>query len=183
MPASEIMRRLRPLVAGCALISSCYVATHSSGWAYRGGPLVNNGLFTRPRFEGRFPPIPLNVPGTYEYRFSRFPAHDALVMLSTPSSPSVASIEQLTTRVRLRVADQNNQVLCDATGSPGGKGDAQLIVTSSAGVMGLYHIRCTLLRLQACNPCRLTIAIGRVDPSSPGVLLVPSVQGGGLELP
>lgn len=36
---------------GCALIPSCYVATHYGGWLYRGGRLVNNGLFPRLRFE------------------------------------------------------------------------------------------------------------------------------------
>jgi hypothetical protein len=81
--------------------------------------LVNNGGFSRPRYEAQFAKIPLNVPGSYEYTVSRFPAGDAYIMLATPSGPSVASIERLTTKVRLRVVDQNNEVQCDATGSPG----------------------------------------------------------------
>jgi hypothetical protein len=180
---SEVMRRFAPLVAGCALVSSCYVATHYSGWLYRGGRLVNNGLFSRPRYEAQFPRIPLDVPGSYEYTFSRFPAADALVMLATPSGPSVSSIERLTTSVRLRVVDQNNQVQCDATGSPGGKDNEQLIVTSSTGVLGLWHMGCARLQLRTCNPCRLSIVVGPVDPATPVLLLVPTVQGGGVELP
>jgi hypothetical protein len=126
----------------------------------------------------------LNVAGRYEYTFSRFPAADALVMLATPSGPDVASVERLTTRVRFRVVDQNNQVQCDATGSPGGGEDEdRLIVTSSKGAEGLWHIRCARLQLRACNPCRLTISIGPVDPATPPIFIIPTIQGGGIELP
>jgi hypothetical protein len=177
------MRRAVPLMLGCVLVSSCYVATHFDGWRYKGGRLVNNGLFSRPRFEAPFPAISFNVPGSYEYSFSQFPADDAYVMLVTPSEPAVASIERLMTRVRLRVIDTNGQLRCDATGSPGRTGDEQLIVNSSAGVIGLYHLGCMSLQLRTCNPCRLQIAIGQIDPATPAVSLVPTLQGAGYELP
>jgi hypothetical protein len=178
-----MLRRFGPVVVGCALISSCYVATHYRGWLYRGGSLVNNGIFSRPRYESQFPAIPLNVSGSYEYTFSRFPAADALVMLATPSTPSVSSIERLTTRVRFRVVDQNNEIQCDATGSPGGKDNEKLVVTSSTGVIGLWHVRCNRIQLRGCNSCRLLISIGAVDPATPGILVIPTIQGGGIELP
>jgi hypothetical protein len=38
-------------------------------------------------------------------------------------------------------------------------------------------------RLRTCNGCRFSITIGPVDPATPGVLIVPTIQGGGLELP
>ncbi len=176
------MRRAVPLVAGCALISSCYVATHCEGWRYRGGRLVNNGLFSRPRFEAQFPAIPLNGPGSYEFTFSRFPADDAVVVLA--GQPPVASIERLTTSVRFRVVDQNSQLQCDATGSPRGKGNEQLIIHSSfERVIDLWLTGCARLQLRTCNPCRLFIAVGPVDPATPGVLFVPTIHGGGFELP
>jgi len=177
------MRRSAPLIVGCVLVSSCYVATHYDGWRYRGGPLVNNGLFSRPRFEARFPAISFNVSGSYEYSFSRFPADDAYVMLATASEPSAASIERLTTKVRLRVIDPNGRLRCNATGSPAGKGEEQLIVNSSAGVIGLWHMRCALIQLRTCSPCRLQIAIEQVDLATPAVLLIPTLRGGGYELP
>jgi hypothetical protein len=177
------MRRVAPLIVGCVVVSSCYVATHYEGWRYRGGPLVNNGLFSRPRYEARFPAISFNVPGSYEYSFSRFPADDAYVMLATPTGPPVASIESLTTMVRLRVADTNGHVRCDAIGSPAGKGKDELIVNSSAGAIGLYHLNCGSVELRTCNPCRLQIAISQVDTATPSLLIVPTLRGGGYELP
>jgi hypothetical protein len=179
----EIMQRLALLIASGLLVSSCYVATHYHGWRYRGGRLVNNGLFSRPRYEAPFPAISFNLSGNYEYSFSRFPADDAYVMLAMPSAPSRGSIERLTTKVRFRVLDTNGQLRCEATGSPAGKGEEQLIVTSSAGVIGLWHKRCALIQLRTCNPCRLQIEIGQIDVNTPGVLLIPTLRGGGYELP
>ena len=180
---SRRLRRFGLLIAGCTLVSSCYVATHYDGWRYQGGRLVNNGLFSRPRFEAPLPTVPFNVPGRYEFSFSRFPADDAYVMLVTPSAPAVSSIEKLTTEVRIRVIDQNDQINCDAIGSPGGNGTQQLIVTSSTGVLGLWHPGCAALQLRACAPCRVEIAVGPVDPATPALLLTPTLRGGGFELP
>jgi hypothetical protein len=177
------MRRFALPIVCCALVSSCYVATHFDGWRYEGGRLVNNGLFSRPRFEAPFPAISFNVPGSYEYSFSRFPADDAYVMLMTPSEPAVASIERLMTKVRLGVIDTNGQLRCDATGSPDRRGREQLIVHSSVGVIGLYHIGCMSLQLRTCSPCRLQIAVVEVDRATPAVALVPTLRGGGYELP
>lgn len=171
------------LVISCVLVSSCYVGTHYDGWRYRGGQLVNNGLFSRPRYEARFPAISFRASGSYEYSFSRFPADDAYVMLATPSEPSPASIERVTTKVRLRVVDPNGRPRCEAAGSPAGKGEEQLIVTSSAGVLGLWHRRCASMQLRTCDPCRLQIAVEQIDPTTPAVLLVPTLQGAGYELP
>ena len=177
------VRRLAPLIAGCVLISSCYVATHYDGWRYQGGPIINNGLFARPRYKAPLPAIPCNVPGTYEYSFSRFPDDDAVVMLTTPSAPAVSTIKALTTKVHLRVIDDQGQIKCDAAGFPGGKGNEQLVVTSSAAVLGLWHMKCATLPLRTCNPCRLQVVVGPVDPSTPAILVVPTLHGGGIELP
>jgi hypothetical protein len=176
-------RRLGWIVVGCVLVSSCYVATHYSGWQYRGGRLINNGIVTRPRFQTRFAEIPLNVPGAYTYTFSRFPATDAVVMLATPSEPPEDPIRNLATQVRLRLVYQDGRLLCDGTGSPRGTGRNQLVVTSSAGVIGLWHTSCALLQLHACNPCQLHVSVGPVDPATPSMLLVPTLEGGGFELP
>ena len=176
-------RRVGWLLVGAALLSSCYLATHYRGWQYRGGRLIDNGLLSRPRYQAQFAKIPFNVPGTYSYSFRRFPGADAVVMLSTPSGPPEDSIENLSTQLRLRMVNQDGQVLCDGAGSPGGTGQNRVVVTSSTGVTGLWHMSCAALQLRACNPCRLFVSVGPVDPATPNILLIPTVQGGGVELP
>jgi hypothetical protein len=106
-----------------------------------------------------------------------------LVMLTTTSAQSLRSIETLTTEVRIRVVDHSNRIKCDATGSPRGKGTQQLVVTSSADVVGLWHTGCAALQLRACAPCQVQITVGPADPATPAILLTSTLQGGGLELP
>ena len=163
-----------------------YVGTHYAGWFYRGGPLRNHGLFTRPRYEAPFAPVPMNVAGSYEYTFSHFPVadDDSAIMLVPEAMQTAESLARLSTQLRIRVVDQRGQVQCDATGAPAGKDSQRFWIESSGGeALGRYHLKCLRLRLQACAPCRLTIAIGPIDPSTPRIRLVPTIQGGGLELP
>jgi hypothetical protein len=169
-------------------VLSYYVVTHYDDWFYRGGALVNHGLFARPRYEASFSSIALNVSARHEYTFSRFPVRtdDATVMLVTNTNHGIPErvVAPLATHVRIRVVDQNNQVVCDAAGSPAGKGADRLWVTSSGdNALALYHTGCHRLSLHACAPCRLTIEIGRVDPATPVMLVRPTIVGGGLELP
>ena len=181
--ARSTKRRLGLLLACSVLVSSCYVATHYNAWRYSGGRLIDNGVLSRYRYEAQFADVPFNVPGTYTFTFSRFPGTDAVVMLATPSEPPEESIQKLATQVQLRVVDQDGHVLCHAGGSPRGSGDNRLVVTSSKGVVGFWHTSCVHLELSVCNPCQLRVSVDAVDPATPELLLVPTVQGGGVELP
>ena len=183
--AGAKVRRHSVLVAVAGLVSLYYIGTHYAGWFYRGGPLLNHGLFTRPRYEANFPSMPMNVAGSYEYTFSHFPVSDddSAIMLVPESAQTSESLASLSTQVRLSVVDQYGQHQCDATGAPTWKGREQLVITGTGDrVLALYHLKCLRLRLQACAPCRLTITIGPVDPSTPRIRIIPTIQGGGLEL-
>jgi hypothetical protein len=183
MPAKERTRLTTILLTalGC---SGCYVATHYQGWQYRGGTFTNHGLLARPRYVAQFPEISLNLPGSYTFTFSRFPASGADVILETPSEPPDQAVRKLTTQLRIRIEDQNGRVVCDASGSPQGRGKDQFWVTSSPGAaIGLYHANCLRKDLWACTPCRLQIVVGPVDPAALSLRVVPALHGGGLELP
>lgn len=170
-----------------ALCASYYLATHCDDWFYRGGRLVNHGLFTRPRYEATFSSVPLEQPGRYEYTFSYFPVRgdDSAIMLVPEGEQPVASVARLVTTISIRVVDQSNQVQCEATGTPDGTDDhVRWLVWSNGNiVLGLYHVKCARLRLHECAPCRLSIAVGPVDPRTPRIRIIPTIQGGGLELP
>ena len=153
-------RRFGLLLVGTVLVSSCYVATHYNGWRYRGGRLIDTGILSRPRYQAQFREIPFNIPGTYTFTFSRFPGPDAFVMLATPSEPPEESIQKLATQVRLRVVDQDGRVHCDGSGSPQGSGDQRLVVTSSKGVLGLWHTRLRASRAE-CLQSVSTSRVGR----------------------
>ena len=178
--------RLTLLLAAFVATSGCYVGTHYRGWRYRGGRLVDNGLLARPRYRAPFAAIPFDAPGTYTYAFSRFPGPDAAVMLATPSGPSRGALESLTTQLHVRVVDHAGRTVCDASGSPRpGQGPKQAIVTSIGDeqVTGLWVWNCVGLQLYDCDPCRLSVSVGAPDGAAPKMLLVPTLEGGGVELP
>jgi hypothetical protein len=182
-----MFRRTRIVLAvlialGC---SACYVGTHYQEWQYRGGRFTNHGLLTRPRYVAQFPEISINLPGSYTYTFSRFPASNAGVILETPSAPPDDAVLRLTTQVRIRIEDESGRVVCDGSGSPQGRGPNQIWVNSrkGEGVIGLYHTSCLGRNLWACVPCRLQIWIGPVDPAALALRVVPALHGGGWELP
>jgi hypothetical protein len=166
-----------------AVLAAWYVETHYRAWNYRGGQLLDHGIFSRPRYEAVFADIPLNAPGTYTYTFSRFPAKEAMVMLLTPDRPSPEALQDLSTRVRLRVVGADGTTYCDGIGAPRDRLAEGLKISVSDRVDGLSHDSCSGLRLRACNPCRLEVSIGPVDPTTPRVRLVVTLAGGGIELP
>lgn len=175
-------RRLWPLAAGVFLLTG-YVWTHYAGWRYRGGPLIDHGLLGNPRYEAPFSGIPFDLGGSYSFSFTRFPGGDAGVMLITPRGLDPDAIERLGTRLRVRILDQRGNTICQGAGTPAVPNQHQFIVTSSSDLVALYHPGCLRLNLQACNPCRLDVEIEAVDPSTPRVMLVPTLQGGGVDLP
>ena len=182
MPVSGRTRIVPALLVALAC-SACFVGTHYQGWQYRGGQFTNHGLLTRPRYVAQFPEISMNLPGSYSYTFSRFPASDAGVILETPSAPPDEAVRRLTTQLRIRIEDQNGRVVCDGSGSPQGRGPNQIWVNSSAAAIGLCHTNCLRLDLWACAPCRLQIWIGPVDPTTLSLRVIPALHGGGWELP
>jgi hypothetical protein len=176
-------RRAKWVLVVAVLLAAAYVETHYRPWLYRGGRLLDHGIFSEPRYEAVFADIRLNAPGTYTYTFSRFPARKAGVVLLTPDRPSLAAVQDLSTRVRFRVVGADGTTYCDAVGAPRDRLAWGLKVSSSDRVDGLAHDSCGDLRLRECNPCRLEVSIGPVDPATPPVRLVVTLAGGGISLP
>lgn len=180
--ASLKRRFVAPIILAVACAAS-WIGTHYQAWRYRGGPLADHGLLTRPRYVAQFPEIPIDVPGIYTYTFTRFPASDAGVMLETPGAPSDEAVRKLATQLRLRIEDRDGRVICDGTGAPHAQGKDRIWVQSSAAAIALYHTNCLRLDLRRCVSCRLQIWVGPVDPAAPPLWVVPALHGGGWELP
>jgi hypothetical protein len=144
--------------------------------------LLDHGIFSQPRYEAVFAEIPLNAAGTYTYTFSRFPAAQAWISLRTPDRPSREALQNLSTELRLRVVGADGTTYCDGIGSVRDRLAEGLKISVSDRVDSLSHDSCSGLRLRECNPCRLEVSIGRVDPTTPNVRLVVTLAGGGIEL-
>lgn len=180
-------RRRRVTVAVTAVLAAvvggCYVVFHPA-WRYKGGPIYDNGVVSYPRFAAQFNSVLFNVPGDYSFTFHHFPGSPASVMLNTPTAPPYEPLDKLTTKIDISVQDQQGYVLCHGSGFPAGRGGERFMVTSGPRyAIGLWHAGCNGVHLENCSPCTLKIRITNVDPSTPAIPLVPTLEGGGIELP
>jgi hypothetical protein len=178
-------RRIAVSVLTVALVAcaGCYVALHQA-WRYEGGPIIDNGVISYPRFAASFHPVPFNREGTYAFVFRRFPAERAVIMLHTPTAPRRQQLESLTTTISMSVKDQDSVFRCRAVGSPAGGGVGQAFIASGPiYATGIWLMPCNGVSLAGCQPCTLSVTLGAIDPATPAVPLVPSLEGGGVELP
>jgi hypothetical protein len=105
-------------------------------------------------------------------------------MLHTPSRPSYKVFESLTTRIDISISDSQSRTICRGSGFPAGPENDHIYVTSTPnGAIGLWHMACSEVQLGHCDSCRLTVAIRDVDRTTPAVVVVPTIEGGGFELP
>jgi len=182
------MRRGQRLMLGLAvgaLVSggACYFVLHPA-WKYHGdGTIDDSGVISYPRYRAAFAPIQFNIPSQHRYSFRGFPGSPAWVMLETPSAPLADSLEALQTHIEVAVVDDRGRVLCRGAGSPAGRDAERWVVTSSQRAIGLWHMGCNGFGTGACKPCQLTVTISDVDPATPSIPLVPTLKGGGIELP
>ena len=170
-------------VAAVVAVGACYVALHPA-WRYDGGPIYDNGVVSYPRFIAPFKSVPFNVPAEYTFQFRHFPGSPAVVILNTPTAPPYEPLEKLTTRIDVIVIDQHGRIVCHGSGFPAGRGAEQFMVTSGPRcAIGLWHSGCNGVSVKACSPCTLTVRVSGVDPATPAIPLVPTLEGGGIELP
>jgi len=163
-------------------IGACYGWLHQA-WRYQGGAIQDNGVISYPRFSATFAPIPFDRAGSRTYEFSRYPADQAVVFLKMGSPQRADALEPLTTRMTVSVRDRRG-FRCQATGYPAGRSDEQAFVTASpVYATGIWLLGCNPVSVAGCNPCTLSVEISDVDPRTPRLDLIPSLEGGGIELP
>lgn len=135
--------------------SLLYPARHYQG----DGTIHDSGVVSDPRFRVEFPTMALNELATRSFSFRKFPGNRATVFIQTPALPAPDAIERLVTSDRL------------------------VVNSSPEGVRGLWHRGCVDVSVASCDPCNLELSVANVDPATPSVSVVPTLQGGGVELP
>ena len=165
------------VVAGYSLLDP---ARHYQG----DGSIHDSGVVSFPRFRVEFPSMALNQPATRSFTFRRFPGNPATVFIQTPTEPAPEAIERLMTSVAIRITNQDGLVVCSGTGFPAGRDGDRLVVTSGdRGALGLWHRGCVDVSVASCDPCTLEVSIANIDPATASMSVVPTLQGGGIELP
>jgi hypothetical protein len=151
---------------------------------FSGGPIFGYWI--------RFRMIPLYMPGEYVFHFRGMPKEEMSLQLyaEEKSFDYEAELTHLGTTIEARLVDQNGHMVCEAVGSPlvgSRRYDADNPkgwVTMVGGDEAAYWSgNCLRLPLKPSDSYTLTIRIGDIDSKTPNINLIPTLEGGQLDLP
>ncbi len=155
-----------------ALVAYEYPLLHfrGDGWIW-GGP--GFGYRIKMRL------IPFNQAGEYVYHFRGVPDGD-MTLLFYAEGMTDESREELTrprTTLAALLVDQNNHVICQASGTPGeGQNEHIWVLMSAYYEAAFWHWNCAHIHLERSASYTLTLRISNADPSTPKINLIPVLE-------
>jgi hypothetical protein len=162
---------------------------------FSGGPVF--GYWVRLR------PIPFHTSGDYVFHLRGMPNQDMSLQLyaegKTDSNRS--ELTNLNTQLEALLVDQNGQVVCRATGIVPKENEPcddckiltdeqvmarrqrEWVLMSGPGEAAYWHVNCLRMQLKSSDSYTLTLRIRPADPKTPEINLIPTLEGGQLDLP
>ena len=140
----------------------------------------------------RFRKIPFSVPGEYVSHFRGMPKREMSLQLYVEgkSFDNEAELTHVGTTIEAVLVDKNGELICEGGGSPlvgVGKIDDRNPkgwVTMLGGDEAAYwNGNCLRMPLKPSNSYTLTLRIRDIDPKTPKINLIPTLEGGQLDLP
>ena len=171
------------LVAGPA--GWCYVPWRK--WRYDGpGQISDWGVISYPRFQIRFPSLPLNTMSTRSFTFTGAPVSGMRLQLYVEGGDlQRAQLERADVEISASITDDNlRRPVCQASGSPRTSvSDSGWILMSGSDTAAFWHAACLHPELSPRHRYTLTVAVRPRRADLPPLRLVPTLEGGGIELP
>jgi hypothetical protein len=136
--------------------------------------------------------IPFYLPGEYVSHFRGMPKREMSLQLYAEGKTfdNEAELTHVGTTIEAVLVDQNGQLICKGVGSPlvgAGKIDdsnPKGWVTMLGGNEAAYwNGNCLRMPLKPSDSYTLTIRIRDIDPKTPKINLLPTLEGGQLDLP
>jgi hypothetical protein len=159
-----------------------------SGLLYRGDGKLSDNLFFYPRYKLKFAEIPLNEAAEYHFHFKGAPDEDMALVLYVKGDladhDSRHSLVNYPASIDARLTDGKGNVVCHASGRPAdSNSDGVWVLMGGSGVAGYWHYRCNGFRIWTFGTYDLRIQVTEVGPHAEKVIVVPTLEGGGIELP
>jgi hypothetical protein len=166
---------------------------------FTGGPVF--GYWIRLR------PIPFNQSGEHMFHFRGMPNEEMSLQLYAEgkSGDNRPELTNLNTEIEATLVDQNHRVVCQASGIVPTESDPcdckkddckvwtdaeiearrqkEWVLMSGPGEAAYWHENCLRVRLKPSDSYSLTLRIQNVDPKTPRINLIPTLEGGQLDLP
>jgi hypothetical protein len=162
-------------------------------WSYKGpGTMRDYGVLSHPRYQLKLPRM--SAEQTYRsFSFAGVPSEEMtleLYIADATLDKLERPLQALDTQITAQLFEEATpfaprRVLCSATGSPSAvSSDARWVVwTDYNTFVALWHSRCLRVPMSKDRRYTLTLEIADSGLSSLAKILVPTLEGGGYELP
>lgn len=159
-----------------------------SALLYYGDGKFSDELFFYPRYWVRFPEIRLNEPGERHFRFRGMPNEEMSLILYVKGDRAKwvnrQSLVSLPVTIEAKLTDGKGNVVCHASGRPADANTAGVwVLMSGPGEAGYWHYQCNFVRVSRFKSYDLMIRVADVGPGADEVIVKPTLNGGGTELP
>jgi hypothetical protein len=175
------------ILMGAALVLACgFCAGFPGDWQYTtksfhgDGTLEDTGFFSYPRYHARFAKIPLGQVGDYSFTCQGLPPVPLRLTLNLDGNGDYDTLTKLDTVVSCSVLDEEGKTVASAAGPL----RDWTLAWVPANATGYYYRRdLREFELNSRRTYQLNVAVRDVDKKSPAIHVVPTLQGGGKELP
>ena len=185
------LKRIVPIGVVILVITVVVLFVPRPVWSYRGpGTMRDNGVLSYPRYVLKLPSISVDDKHG-SFTFAGVPSEEMslqLYIVGATLDKLETPLAKLHTQITAHLFEEATpstprHILCSATGSPAGASmDSRWVVTGNYAFAALWHARC--LRVPMSKERRYTLTLDIAADSSPlAKVLVPTLEGGGNELP
>lgn len=154
----------------------------------RGARLVDSGIFTYPRYHAHLGEVPLWKNADYVFSVRGLPPGplDLVLRVLNATHADREDLLSLNALVSVSIADGSGRIICNANGnlSDASKGGRSTWVLASSSTSAYYwQPGCQQLAIDRFKTYKIDVKVSGTDERTPRKILVPILQGGGIELP
>jgi|SRR5215469_12705198 len=156
---------------------------------FKGGvALRDSGFFSHPRYHAQLGDLPLWKEGEYQFTVSGLPPGplDLKLQVLNSTDANRAGLTSLTTTVSVSMTDSSGKQVCEGSGSlsdAGTREHSTWALASSSSQASFWHARCLQIPTSRFQTYIVRVRTSGVDPRSPRSTIIPTLEGGGIELP
>lgn len=147
-----------------------------------------------------YPKLELRQKGDQTYQFRGVPTDEMTLSFAVvpfdSSRSGVALLESLTTVLSAEMRDEKGKLICSASGplseslrgtsvkdEHGKWTDSHWILARGARDGNFWSAACTDIKMERRRSYVLKVKLDQIDPRTPDQMLLPRIEGGGIELP
>lgn len=146
---------------------------------YRGdGSITDSGFWSYPRYRIRLPKTELKAPRSVVYKLGGLPPAPFTLRLEIvdPKDPSV--LRGLNVVVSVRIADNHDRTVGSASGPL-----KDWVLSEGSGYVAYWHRDCRDVGFHKGMSYTMTITVSEENSDPRVIMVIPTLEGGGNELP